>query len=186
MSHISVPEKDCEKLKIPGGRLGAGGESFSYRWKLEIQQGSFWSRFFGYIEREKKFHTPAGRQREVTRERNLLSYIVERASFEKNYTVAKIWKLYAVDTGLLVPVSRIHRDRGEKKKGCNSETSAQIALKMKFGKEKVLIIKEKGKIKFISSKRASEAIRAERREKAVTGKLALRSLWKWNLAKRKC
>ena len=31
-----------------------------------------------------------------------------------------------------------------REKGCNSETSAQIALKMKFGKEKVLS-KRKGK-----------------------------------------
>ena len=94
------------------------------------------------------FHTPAGRQREVAREGNLL-WLKEPRS-KKNHTVAKNLKLYAVGTGLLLePVSGIHRGE-KKKKGCNSETSAQIALKMKFGKEEVLIIKEKGKIKFIS------------------------------------
>ena len=60
-----------------------------------------------------------------------------------------------------------------REKGCNSETSAQIALKIKFGKEKV-VSKRKGKWNlYHPSKRAKRFERSE--GSVVTQKLVLRS-----------
>ena len=67
---------------------------------------------------------------------------------------------------------------GKRRKGCNSETNAQIALKTKFGKEK-------GKIKFISFKRASEAIRAERRENGCNSETSAQIALKMKFGKEK-